>query len=75
MEYVRVGNPNNAADPTTSYGAVDHSYWIGKYEVTNAQYAEFLNAKGQSNANGIYNSGMASYGITQSVRRQLYLPP
>jgi uncharacterized repeat protein (TIGR02543 family) len=66
MEYVRVGNPNNAADPTTSYGAVVHSYWIGKYEVTNAQYAEFLNAKGQSNANGIYNSSMASYGITQS---------
>ena len=66
MEYVRVGDPNNAADPTTSYGAVDHTYWIGKYEVTNAQYAEFLNAKGQSNANGIYNSSMASYGITQS---------
>jgi uncharacterized repeat protein (TIGR02543 family) len=66
MEYVRVGNPNNAADPTTSYGAVVHSYWIGKYEVTNAQYAEFLNAKGQSNANGIYNSDMSSYGITQS---------
>jgi uncharacterized repeat protein (TIGR02543 family) len=66
MEYVRVGNPDNAADPTTSYGAVDHAYWIGKYEVTNAQYAEFLNAKGQSNANEIYNSSMAAYGITQS---------
>ena len=66
MEYVRVGNPNNAADPTTSYGAVDHAYWIGKYEVTNAQYAEFLNAKGQSNAHEIYNSSMAAYGITLS---------
>ena len=66
MDYVRVGNPNNAADPTTSYGAVDHAYWIGKYEVTNAQYAEFLKAKGQSNANGIYNSSMSSYGITQT---------
>lgn len=22
MDYVRVGNPNNAADPTTGYGAV-----------------------------------------------------
>ncbi len=65
MDYVRVGNPNNTAD-TTGYGAVDHAYWIGKYEVTNAQYAEFLNAKGQSNTNGIYNSSMASYGITQS---------
>ena len=65
MDYVRIGHPNNAAD-TTGYGAVDHYYRIGKYEVTNAQYCEFLNAKGQSNANGIYNSSMSSYGITQS---------
>jgi formylglycine-generating enzyme len=33
--------------------------------VTNAQYGEFLNAKGASNSNGIYNSNMASTGITQ----------
>lgn len=65
IDYVRVGHPNNAAD-TTGYGSVDHHYRIGKYEVTNAQYGEFLNAKGQSNANGIYNSSMSSYGITQS---------
>jgi len=65
MDWVTIGNANNAAD-TTSYGAVDHAYRIGKYEVTNAQYGEFLNAKGQSNANGIYNANMASYGITQS---------
>ncbi len=65
MDFVNVGNPNNPAD-TTGYGAVDHYYRIGKYEVTNSQYAEFLNAKGQSNANEIYNSSMASYGITQS---------
>jgi len=66
MDWVTVGNANNAADPSTGYGAVDHAYQIGKYEVTNAQYCEFLNAKGQSNSNGIYNSSMASYGITQS---------
>ncbi len=65
MDWVSIGNVNNAAD-TTGYGAVDHAYRIGKYEVTNAQYGEFLNAKGQSNANGIYNSNMPSYGITQS---------
>lgn len=64
MDWVTIGNANNAAD-TTGYGAVDHAYNIGKYEVTNAQYADFLNYKGQSNANGIYNSSMADYGITQ----------
>jgi formylglycine-generating enzyme required for sulfatase activity len=66
IEYVTVGNPGNVADPLTGYGSVGYSYNIGKYEVTNAQYGEFLNAKGQSNANGIYNSSMSSYGITQT---------
>ena len=64
IDYVGVGNAGNAAD-TTGYGSVGYSYNIGKYEVTNRQYADFLNAKGSSNTNGIYNSTMASYGITQ----------
>jgi hypothetical protein len=42
---VPVGNAGNAPD-NTGYGAVGYTYQIGKYEVTNAQYAEFLNAKG-----------------------------
>jgi sulfatase modifying factor 1 len=72
MDWVSIGDINNIADQRTDigsfgYGAVDHAYRIGKYEVTNAQYGEFLNAKGQSNANGIYNSYMSNYGITQSV--------
>jgi sulfatase modifying factor 1 len=66
MDWVTIGDINNAADPLTGYGAVDHAYRIGKYEVTNAQYGEFLNAKGQSNDYGIYNSNMPTYGITQS---------
>jgi sulfatase modifying factor 1 len=75
MDWVTIGNANNAADTadgdaytagTQRYGAVDHAYRIGKYEVTNAQYGEFLNAKGQSNANGIYSTKMPAYGITQS---------
>jgi formylglycine-generating enzyme len=65
IEWVTVGDPGNAAD-TTGYGAVANAYQIGKYEVTNAQYGAFLNAKGASNSYGIYNSNMASYGITQS---------
>ena len=68
MDWVTIGNANNAADPATGsrYGAVNHIYQIGKYEVTNAQYGEFLNAKGAANANGIYSDSMPSYGITQS---------
>lgn len=64
MDWVNVGNPGNAAD-TTGYGAVGYAYQIGKYEVTNAQYGAFLNAKGASNSGGIYSSNMSSYGITQ----------
>ena len=68
IDYLTVGNAGNTADPATGslYGAVSYEYQIGKYEVTNAQYAEFLNAKGESNSNGIYNPSMSSYGITQS---------
>ena len=63
MDWVNIGNPGNNAD-STGYGAVDYTYKIGKYEVTNAQYGEFLNAKGASNSSGIYNPAML--GITQS---------
>ena len=41
---------------------MDHAYNIGTYEVTNAQYVDFLNAKGASNSNGIYNGTMGNTG-------------
>jgi formylglycine-generating enzyme required for sulfatase activity len=66
MDWVTVGNAGNAADPLTGYGAVGYEYKIGKYEVTNAQYVAFLNAKGASNSGAIYNSSMTSTGITQT---------
>lgn len=61
MDWVTVGNPGNVADGT-GYGAVAHHYRIGKYEVTNAQYVEFLNAVDATgiNPNQIYNSSMTS---------------
>jgi hypothetical protein len=43
IDYVSVGNAGNAADtvtPNPGYGAVAYDYNIGKYEVTNAQYAQ-----------------------------------
>jgi formylglycine-generating enzyme required for sulfatase activity len=65
IAWVPVGNAGNTAD-STGYGSVGYAYNIGKYEVTNAQYADFLNAMGSSNSYGIYNSSMASYGIAQT---------
>ena len=43
-ELVKVGNPRNHKDPTTGFGKVDKTFWIGKYEVTIAQWCKFLNA-------------------------------
>lgn len=68
MDWVSVGDINNPADPApdnpsnpVKYGAVDHTYNIGKYEVTNAQYVEFLNAVdlGGSNPYSLYIAEMA----------------
>ena len=40
-------------------GGVDYSYYIGTYEVTVTQYAEFLNAVASSDPYGLYNEAMA----------------
>jgi formylglycine-generating enzyme required for sulfatase activity len=53
-----VGDVGNAAD-VTGYGAVGYEYAIGRYEVTNAQYAAFLNAKAATDVHGLYNADMA----------------
>lgn len=44
VDVVPVGNPGNANHGTYGRGAVAYPYWIGKFEVNNAQYAAFLNA-------------------------------
>ncbi|MCC6123909.1 MAG: SUMF1/EgtB/PvdO family nonheme iron enzyme [Pirellulales bacterium] len=64
LETVQVGNPGNAADAATGnlYGSVDHAYAIGKYEVTAAQYAEFLNNVAATDTYGLYNASMWSDG-------------
>lgn len=65
IDWVTVGNTGNAAD-TTGFGAVAHTYQIGKYEVTNAQYGAFLNAAAQTDNYGLYNENMSSFGITRN---------
>jgi formylglycine-generating enzyme len=74
IDWVDVGHAGNAADPATGslYGAVAYAYKIGQYEVTNAQYTEFLNAVDPTgaNANGIYNSSMGSNAAAVSPTLQ-----
>lgn len=75
IDWVYVGDPDNAPDTATNCytancGSVPYEYKISKYEVTNAQYAELLNAKAASDPFELYHSGMgedASFGgITRS---------
>ena len=68
IETSYVGDAGNAND-STGYGGVSYGYHVGTYEVTNSQYASFLNATGSTNAHGVYNSSMYSSsfgGIQQS---------
>ena len=46
MQFITVGDPGNLADATTggTSGAVGYTFNMGKYDVTMAQYAQFLNA-------------------------------
>jgi hypothetical protein len=64
IDWVKVGNRGNACDPQSQgcFGAVDYVYQIGKYEVTNAQYVEFLNAVAATDTNGLYDTRMGDLG-------------
>lgn len=65
IEWVTVGDAGNTPDPLTGFGAVAETYLIGKYPVTNAQYAAFLNAKAKSDPHMLYDVLMPSFGITR----------
>lgn len=56
-QLVKVGHPENRKDKT-GYGSVDQIFWIGKYEVTIAQYSAFLNAIAKADPYGVYDPGM-----------------
>lgn len=64
IHWVTVGDPDNVADTevmtdgTTGYGSVADVYQIGKYEVTNGQYCEFLNAVAANDPNHLYHTAM-----------------
>jgi formylglycine-generating enzyme required for sulfatase activity len=61
ISWVTVGDPGNAADDTT-YGAVAGSFQIMKFEWTNSQYVDYLNAVDPdgANPNSVYNADMGA---------------
>ena len=72
FDWATVGNPGNAADTlvmnkgpaadfTTGYGSVGYTYQISKYDVTNSQYVQFLNAVDPAGSNTlrVFNTKMA----------------
>ncbi len=88
LEFVTVGDPGNAPDTrvmddgTTGYGNVDYVYQIGKYEVTVAQYCQFLNAVAATDTYGLYDyemgdpfavpNGLAGCGIYRRGNPGIY---
>jgi len=71
IDWVQVGNPGNPPDTfincsgpnfsgSSTCGQVDYTYYISKYDTTNAQYAEFLNAVDPNGTNtlGLWNTYM-----------------
>jgi formylglycine-generating enzyme required for sulfatase activity len=70
IDWVTVGDPGNACDTQSQgcFGAVPYEYQIGKYEVTNAEYAEFLNAVADTDTYALYDTSMGSGvgGITRT---------
>ena len=64
MDWTFVGDAGNPCDGPAPgpdcFGTVGYSYNMGTYEVTNAQYTEFLNAKAASDPLGLYHPEMGN---------------
>ncbi|MFM8494101.1 MAG: hypothetical protein ACKOEM_01055, partial [Planctomycetia bacterium] len=74
MNFVNVGNPGNSGKFVSgtagsgTFGAVSSTFDIGKTEVSNSNYAAFLNAVAASDPYALYNTQMSNSigGITRS---------
>jgi formylglycine-generating enzyme required for sulfatase activity len=62
IDTVAVMNPGNAGDVQSQgvFGVVAYPYRLGKTEVTNAQYADFLNAVAAADPYSLYSTDMGS---------------
>lgn len=67
LEMVTVGDPGNPAGEETTVGtflgAVATTFRIGKFEVTNAQYTEFLNAVAGDDTHELFHPAMGNDGF------------
>lgn len=62
----RVGNPGNVADfryESAGVGSVNYAFRMSRTEITNAQYAEFLNAVASDDPHFLYNSKMGDFAV------------
>lgn len=75
IEFVSIEHPGNIANKY-GYGALDYLYYIGKYEVTNAQYCDFLNCVAQkADSNRLFSPLMQQHffgGIIRDGRKGCY---
>ena len=76
IDWATVGDAGNDGDTqlmkqdqTSGYGAVAYVYQIAKYDVTVAQYVEFLNAKDPTGTNvlGLYNGNQSTDGNSAGI--------
>lgn len=68
-ELVTVGAPGNEGDPgNNGYGAVDYVFEIGRTEVTNREYAAFLNAVAADDPHALWVPSQGSHASGGIVR-------
>jgi sulfatase modifying factor 1 len=76
IDWVTVGDAGNTADTAPAgFGAVAETFQIMKFEMTNTQYATFLNAVAANDPYALYNEEMGNNprgGITRSGAEGAY---
>lgn len=71
IDWVTIGDPGNDCEVQAQgcFGSVADVYRIGKVEVTNAQYAEFLNAVAAADPNALWATQMGSLATNGGITR------
>lgn len=79
LDTVRMGNPRNAGElsgtgaggygPDRICGSVRYTYYVGKFEVTAAQYTNFLSKVAATDTYGLYSASMWSSPYGCKIQR------